>query len=58
MLNQRSEVLNRSTLPSLLRKPIILMWYSASVSEISSKISLDDFAKVYFNFMQKNAERK
>ena len=58
MLNQKSEVLNRPTPSSLSQKPDALMQCSASISEISSRTSLDDLAEVYFNSMQKNARRK
>ncbi len=58
MLNQKSEALNGLTLFLLSWKPIALMWYSANVSEISSRISLDNLAKAYFNSVQKNAKRK
>ena len=58
VLNQRSEALNRLTPFSLSWKPNALIWYSISVSEISSRTSLSNFAEAYFDSIQKNARRK
>ena len=49
VLNQRFEALNGLTSPLLPRKPDALMRHNASAPEISSRTSLDDLAKAYFD---------
>jgi len=49
MLNQKSKIPNRLTPSPLSQKSVVLIQYNANAPKISSKASLNNLAKVYFD---------